>query len=123
MGAKKAEFTEEELSEALKVITSAIGRCEKMQPKFAVGSSQHSLLRNRLKALYLSKALMSGEGTRERYTGKDLAASVVSISSIISKTQKAQSKQEVGSVWYRRHEAMIKAMQLAKSFLDDEIDE
>ncbi len=45
--------TKRELTEALKEVSSFIGRCEKMQGKFEEGTSQHSLLRNRIKALYI----------------------------------------------------------------------
>jgi len=35
--------------------------CEKIQPKFHEGTSQHTLLKNRIKALYISKALITDE--------------------------------------------------------------
>lgn len=40
----------------LKVVTSLIQRCENAQLKFNLGTSQHTLLRNRLNALYIAKA-------------------------------------------------------------------
>ncbi|MHC1682950.1 MAG: hypothetical protein AB6733_08380 [Clostridiaceae bacterium] len=55
------EYTREELAEALSVVTSTISNCEKAQIKFAVGTSQHTLLKNRLKALYISKSLIKDE--------------------------------------------------------------
>jgi len=44
-----------------RVVSSTISKCEKFQPKFAVGTSQHTLLKNRIKALYISKSLITGE--------------------------------------------------------------
>jgi len=51
-------YTREELAEALRAIDSVIHKCEKAQQKFPEGNTHHSLLRNRLKAMYISKALI-----------------------------------------------------------------
>ena len=53
------KYTTEELTEALRAIISIIHKCEKAQEKFPEGKSQHTLLRNRLKAMYISKALIT----------------------------------------------------------------
>ncbi|MBS5317685.1 MAG: hypothetical protein KHY44_15010 [Clostridiales bacterium] len=37
-------YSQEELQNALKVVSSTISRCEKIQPKFKEGTSQFSLL-------------------------------------------------------------------------------
>jgi hypothetical protein len=52
-------YTREELSEALRAIHSIIHKCEKAQDKFPEGKPQHTLLRNRLNAMYLSKELIT----------------------------------------------------------------
>jgi len=52
------EFSKAELEKAISLLSSTIINCEKMQLKFLEGTSQHSLLRNRIKALYISKALL-----------------------------------------------------------------
>ncbi len=51
-------YTQEELSEALRAIDSIIHKCEKAQEKFTEGIPQHTLLRRRLKAMYISQALI-----------------------------------------------------------------
>lgn len=53
------KYKPEELTEALRAINSIIHKCEIAQEKFPEGKSQHTLLRNRLKAMYISKALIS----------------------------------------------------------------
>ncbi len=53
-----ADFTSRELTEALGADDSIIHKCEKAQEKFPEGTSHHSLLRNRLKAMYISKSLI-----------------------------------------------------------------
>lgn len=40
------KYTKEELIEALQVVSSTIGKCEKIHPKFAEGSSQNTLLKS-----------------------------------------------------------------------------
>lgn len=53
-----AEYTKQELEDALKAINSIIHKCEKAQEKFPEGNFHHTLLRNRLKAMYISKDLI-----------------------------------------------------------------
>lgn len=53
------QYTIEELTEALKAVNSIIGKCEKAQEKFSEGNSHHTLLKNRLKAMYISKSLIT----------------------------------------------------------------
>lgn len=52
-------YTSQELSEALRAIDSMISKCEKVHLKIKPGSSQDTLLKNRLKALYISQAFVS----------------------------------------------------------------
>lgn len=52
------KYTREELTEALRAVSSIIHKCEKAQEKFPEGTSHHTLLRNRLKAMYISKLLI-----------------------------------------------------------------
>jgi len=54
-------YTKEELGAAFKAVLSIIHKCEKAQEKFPEGSSHHTLLRNRLKAMYISKLLIEKE--------------------------------------------------------------
>lgn len=52
-------FTKEDLNEALRVITSLLSKCEKAQEKFSPGTSQWTLLKNRIKALRISSSLIT----------------------------------------------------------------
>lgn len=116
-----SKYTKDELAKALKVVSSAIGRCEKMRPKFAEGTSQHTLLKNRIKALNISKALITGENTIERYTADELKEALPPVSSIIEKCEKAQQKYAVGTSHHTRFKSMIDAMYISKSLIEDEI--
>lgn len=51
-------YTREELTAALRAISSIISKCEKAQEKFPNGTSHHTLLKNRLKAMMISKSLI-----------------------------------------------------------------
>jgi len=55
------EFTRAELTEALRAITSTISKCEKVQPKLRPGSSSHTLLVRRIRALQIAAALIARE--------------------------------------------------------------
>lgn len=54
-------YSTEELTEALCTIDSIIQKCKKAQDKFLDGEPQHTLLKNQLKAMYISKALITKE--------------------------------------------------------------
>lgn len=115
------EYTPEELTEALRVVVSSIHNCEKIHPKFAAGTSQHSLLKNRLKALYISKSLIVGEDNLTDYAKDELLGALPPITSIISKCEKAQLKFVEGTSHYTRFERILKAMYISKSLITEEI--
>lgn len=114
------EFDKEELEKAISLLSSTIGKCEKIQPKFPVGTSQHSLLKNRIKALYISKTLLMGDKTTN-YTNIELGEALPPVISIINKTTKAQSKYEKGTSQFNRFEPIIEAMLIAKAFIASQI--
>jgi hypothetical protein len=115
------KYTREELAEALQVISSTISNCKKMQPKFAEGTSQHSLLKNRLKALYISKLLITDKDIMGKYTKEELMEALPPVASIISKCEKAQLKFAEGTGHYARLKNIIKAMYISKALIIDEI--
>lgn len=115
------KYTTEELGEALNVISSIISNCEKIQVKFEQGTSQHTLLENRIKAMYLSKALITGEKTIDQYKKEEVSQALKPVVSIINKCEKAQLKFEEGTSHHKRFKKMIKAMYLSKALITDEI--
>jgi hypothetical protein len=54
-------FTRDDLQEALRAFASMISKTEKTQAKFSSGASQHTLQRNRLKALRMAEALITAD--------------------------------------------------------------
>ena len=51
-------YTREELDEALTAVQSIIHKCEAARKKFPRGTAHHTLLERRLRAMYLSRALI-----------------------------------------------------------------
>lgn len=115
------KYTREELEKALQIVSSTISNCEKAKPKFAEGTSQRTLLRNRIKALYISKSLITEENLMDRYTKEELIEALRPISSIISKCEKALQKFTEGTSHHTRLNNMIKAMYISKSFITEEV--
>jgi hypothetical protein len=92
-----------------------------MQLKFAEGISQYSLLKNRIKALYISKALIGNDSNIGIYTQMDLEKALPPVLSIINKTEKARMKYGEGTVQYRRFDPIISTMYISKAFIENEI--
>ena len=80
---------------------------EKFLPKFPEGTSQHSLLKNRIRALQTARELISGEGRPSR---EELEFALPRIESMIHKMSKARDKYEPGSRNYKRFDPMVQAM-------------
>ena len=115
------KYTNEELADALQVVDSTIIKCEKMQLKFQEGTSQYTLLKNRIKAMYISKLLISGENDKSKYTNEELTEALRPVASIISKCEKAQLKFTENTSHYNRFRNIINAMYISKSLITDEI--
>lgn len=96
-----------------------IGLEEKFLPKFADGTSQHSLLRNRIWALQTARELISGEGKPDR---EELEFALPRIESIIRKTIKARDKYEPGSRNYRRFDPTVRVMEQVRTALLRELE-
>ena len=129
------------LEAALKEVTSAIRRCEKIKPKFAEGTSQHSLLKNRIQALriaeYLVERKLYGEPvassekeaacrdflqtkTSDRPICEELEKTLASIRSIQHKCQAGQKKHEASTKIYQQLQKQIDAMILAEDLILNE---
>ncbi|MHC1719130.1 MAG: hypothetical protein AB9844_00265 [Clostridiaceae bacterium] len=117
-----SEYTREERAEALRIVSSTISNCEKMQLKFAEGTSQNTLLKNRLKAMYISRSLIEDESIMEKYTKEEMTESLRPIFSIISKCEKAQLKFAEGTPYHNRFRNIIKAMYISRALITCEID-
>ena len=85
---------------------------EKFLPKFPEGTSQHSLLKNRIRALQTARELILGEGRPSR---EELEFALPRIESMIHKMSKARDKYEPGSRNYKRFNPMVQAMKQVRT--------
>lgn len=85
---------------------------EKFLPKFPEGTSQHSLLKNRIRALQTARELISGEGRPSR---EELEFALPRIESMIHKMSKARDKYEPGSRNYKRFNPTVQAMKQVRT--------
>ena len=107
-------------------IQTIITRCEKAQLKFKEGTSQYSLLRNRIKALEISNALVMKQMEPNRSevlscSHKEIQEALKPIISIINKCQQGQVKFQQDSPHYRRFQSLIDTMNIALSLLQKEL--
>ncbi len=119
-------FTFDEYKNAKEELEKTILKCEIILPKFKLGTSQHTLLINRINALTLCKDLIDkkisiNEGLEQVYSIKFIEHAINPIESIIHKCKKAQSKYEVGSTYYNRYIKMINTMYVCKSLIENEM--
>ena len=113
-------MTEQERIDTLKIVTSVIARCERVQPKFVPGTSQHTLLKNRIQAMKIAEAVLSGDSA-DSYSVQELSAALEPLASVIRKCEKARSKYEPGSGQYGRYGGTIRAMELAGTLIENEM--
>ena len=85
---------------------------EKFLPKFPEGTSQHSLLKNRIRALQTARDLISGEVRPSR---EELEFALPRIDSMIHKMSKARDKYEPGSRNYKRFDPTVQAMKQVRT--------
>lgn len=115
-----SKYTKEKIGDAIITVSSVISRCEKSQSKFAPGSSANTVLKNRIKALIISKSLINNEDITDIYSNEKLLKALKPICSIISKCENAQAKFEEASFNYKRYEKIIKAMSISKLLIENE---
>ena len=105
--------TDNQRAAALKIYAAAIQNCQRMQLKFAPGTAQATLLVNRIAALQVVSALVSGQVPPLA----QMKTSVAPIQSIIHKTTVARAKYAPETAMYRRLTPMIAAMTLGLAAL------
>ncbi len=110
-----------EREEALRSIADMIARSEKVQVKFAPGTSQHTLQKNRIHALRVAEALVKQQpadcASAGAYTTEELARAQAPLDSLVSKSEKARQKLAPGSWQHNMLSDNLKALHLAGSLL------
>ncbi|MBS5317847.1 MAG: hypothetical protein KHY44_15865, partial [Clostridiales bacterium] len=79
------------------------------------------ILRNRIKALKISKCLIEKDESMQVYAKDELEKALPPVISIINKTEKAQSKYDEGTTPFKRFSPIISAMYISKALIEKEI--
>lgn len=107
---------------AIKELDKSIHKCEGIHPKFKVGTSQHTLLINRIKALKICKSLIEDKiniSSNVNYTKKELDEALNPIVSIKNKCLKAQSKYDLNNKQYNRYISLIDSMFICETLIKE----
>ncbi len=94
---------------------------EKMGRRFTEGSSQHTLMVHRARALMIAETCIVSPDDRS-YSLEDLQSALPPLESIVSKSSKAQEKFKIWHGHYGRLQDMIEALQYAQSCMSREIE-
>lgn len=113
-------YTQQQIQDTLLIIESSIKNCEKVQPKLKEGSAQLSLSKNRIQALYISKALLTNE--KQEYSLEELEKAVFQITSIKNKSTTGINNAIEGTSTYTRFFKLINAMNIILDYLQNEIE-
>ena len=95
------------MNEILNFLDHTIELEEKFLPKFPAGTSQHSLLQNRIQALRTARNLISGANQPSR---EELEFALPRIESMIHKMSKARDKYEPEDKNYKRFDPTVQIM-------------
>lgn len=113
----------DEWQEARRPIASLISKTEKAQQKLAVGTWQHTMLRDNLKALQLASALMNQEpDARVRVTRGDLQDALRAFASMIRKTEHAQAQFPPGTPQHSLQRNRLQGLRIAEQRMKAELE-
>lgn len=107
---------------AKKIVEDSLRRCRGIQPKFRAGSSQHTLLENRIHALCVGQALLEEQEEDFHYSYEELKRALAPLLSIQHKCERAQEKYEEESRQYQKYVPMIEAMKLLLLLLHKQLE-
>jgi hypothetical protein len=113
----------DELQEARRPIASLISKSEKAQRKLAPGTWQHTMLRDNLKALHISSALMNnGTNETDKSTRDDLQEALRAFALMISRTEKSQANFSPGTSQHTLQRNRLKALRIAETLIKQGLD-
>lgn len=113
--------TNDELQEARRPIASLVSKSEKAQRKLPPGTWQHAMLRDNLKALRITLALMDNATGEAGCTPDVLQTALESLASIKSKTEKAQAKFSPGTSQHALLRNRFKALCAAEAMIKSKL--
>jgi hypothetical protein len=97
-------------------LASFISKSEKAQRKVAVGTWQHAMLRDNVKALQIASVLMSTEtDDTDRFTANQLDDALRALASMINRAEEAQAKFSPGTSHHTLQRNRLDALRLAEA--------
>ncbi|WP_148410742.1 hypothetical protein [Murimonas intestini] len=114
-----------DMEKALDAILSMADKGKKAQVKFRRGTSQYTLLENRINALNIAFSLINkelGNDMSQEFERAALENACAPIQSLISKSEKAQTRLKPGTWQYVMLENNIKALYIAWPLVLKELD-
>ena len=112
----------DELQEAIRPIDSLISKFEKAQQKLALGTRQHTMLQDNLKALHIASALLNKEADNTHsFTREDLKEALCALTAMISKTQKAHAKLSSGTSQHTLLRNRLKALLMSEALIESKL--
>lgn len=133
-------YTKEQLEQALKDVSSMIDKCHKIHHKFKEGTSQHTLLKNRVQAMNISRIVLIEEMLNNQYlhievinqfidnsinifNKKEYREAIVPVQSIIHKCQKAIEKHALNTATSTVLKRTIDAMGICKTLINRKVED
>ena len=115
-------YTTDEWREVLRPLASLISKSEKAQRKLALGTWQHAMLRDNLKALRHAFARMSGQASKAGdFTRDDLREALRALASMIGRSEKAQAKFPPGTSHHTLQRNRLRVLRLAEALTRAEL--
>lgn len=110
------------LAAAKRPLASLTSKSEKALQKLRPGTWQYSMLRDNLKALHLTSALMYNKAGGSNFTRADLRAAFRAIATMMSKTGKTKAKFSPGTSQHTLQRNRFEALRLAKARIKAALD-
>lgn len=114
-------MSEDELAAAMRLIEATVQKCESAKAKFKNGTSQHSLLENRISALRISMLCITSNPDISKCTNGEIVSAVAPLRSIVSKSEKARLRFAEGKGHHTSLTNLINAMKVALDHVGTEL--
>lgn len=116
-----ANYSRDEIQEALRPLESLISKSEKAQQKLKPGTWQHTMLRDNQKALHLASALMEEGAGGAAATRDELEAALQALASMIAKAEEAKAKFAPGTSHHTLQRNRLKALRIAEALVETQL--
>lgn len=125
-------FTEDEMQEALRPISSLMSKSKKAQQKLMPGTWQHTMLNDNIKALRYASVLISRwsdygdqperDDMARKPTQDDIQEYLRALAKMIDKTEKTQARFLPGTSQHTLQRNRLKALRIAEALIEAELD-